>query len=125
MGLIKVVQTLMSNGRDSFMERNNMVDFDLLIASNGGFGQTVFRSGGDINCQRIFYGTALYGASANGHERIVQILLDHCADVNAQPVGERGTALQAALVHKHDNVVQILREAISASTDGQRKRQKV
>ncbi|KAK6387054.1 hypothetical protein LTS17_000320 [Exophiala oligosperma] len=61
----------------------------------------------DANTQGGTYGTALQAASAHGHEKIVQILLDKGADVNAQ--GNRyGTALQAASVWKQEKIVQIL-----------------
>ena len=41
------------------------------------------------------YGNALQAASVSGHEKVVQMLLDQGADVNAQG-GEYGNALQAA-----------------------------
>jgi hypothetical protein len=51
--------------------------------------------------------TALMWASEGGHEKVVRILLDAGADVNAQG-GEYGNALQAASYHGHEKVMQIL-----------------
>ena len=53
------------------------------------------------------YGNALQAASFGGHEKVVQMLLDQGADVNAQG-GEYGNALQAASVKGHEKVVQML-----------------
>jgi hypothetical protein len=52
--------------------------------------------------------TALMWASEEGHEKAVQILLDHKADPNAQAQGGYGNALQAASAEGHEKVVQIL-----------------
>jgi len=53
------------------------------------------------------YGTTLHAASAGGHEKIVQILLNEKIDVNAQ-AGIYGTALAAASREGHEKIVQIL-----------------
>jgi len=53
------------------------------------------------------YGTTLHAASAGGHEKIVQILLNKKADVNVQG-GAYGTALAAASLGGHEKIVQIL-----------------
>jgi ankyrin repeat protein len=54
--------------------------------------------------------TALYWASELGHNKIVQMLLDRDADVNAQG-GRYGSALQAASEEGHDKIVQMLLDA--------------
>jgi len=47
------------------------------------------------------YGNALQAASSGGHDKVVRMLMDVGADVNAQ--GERyGNALQAASSKGHD-----------------------
>ena len=53
------------------------------------------------------YGTTLHAASLGGHKKIVQVLLDKGADVNAQG-GVYGNALQAASSEGHGQVVQML-----------------
>jgi ankyrin repeat protein len=53
------------------------------------------------------YGSALQGASFQGHEKIVQVLLDRGANFNS-PGGMYGTALQSASLGGHENIVQIL-----------------
>ena len=53
------------------------------------------------------FGTTLDAASLGGHEKIVQLLLDKGAEVNAQG-GFYGNALQAASVKGDEQVVKIL-----------------
>ena len=60
----------------------------------------------DVNAQGGEYGSALQAASANGHEKMVRILVDAGADVNAQ--GEYSNALQVATARGYEKVVQIL-----------------
>lgn len=50
--------------------------------------------GNEVNAQGGNYGNALQAASSEGHDKIVQMLLDKGAEVNAQG-GEYGKALQA------------------------------
>ena len=52
------------------------------------------------------YGNALQAASYNGDEKLVELLLDKGADVNAQG-GDYGNALYAASVGGHE-VVELL-----------------
>ncbi|KAJ5651196.1 uncharacterized protein N7484_004919 [Penicillium longicatenatum] len=51
----------------------------------------------------------LMWASRNGHDKIVQMLLERGAEVNAQG-GRHGNALQAASFRGHDKIVQMLLE---------------
>ncbi|EXJ82734.1 hypothetical protein A1O3_06549 [Capronia epimyces CBS 606.96] len=60
----------------------------------------------DLNQPDSLGRTALIYACAFGHTKIVQILLDNGADVNAQ--GEDGISLQAASAYGHEEIVQIL-----------------
>ena len=53
------------------------------------------------------YATALQAASLRGHEKIVRMLVDHGADVNAHHE-DFGTALQAAATEGHESIVKIL-----------------
>jgi ankyrin repeat protein len=52
-------------------------------------------------------GTALHAASLAGHEKVVKMLLDKGADINAQG-GSYGTALYAASLQGHEKVVELL-----------------
>ncbi|KAJ7278310.1 hypothetical protein C8J57DRAFT_1222168 [Mycena rebaudengoi] len=56
-----------------------------------------------------YYGHALQAASYEGHEAVVQLLLNRGADVNAQG-GQFGTAVQAASTNGHEEVIQLLLE---------------
>ena len=63
-----------------------------------------------INARGGYCGNALQAASEEGHEKVVQILIDAGADVNAQ--GEYySNALYAASERGHEKVVQILIDA--------------
>ncbi|KAF9729815.1 Ankyrin repeat domain-containing protein 50-like protein 1 [Paraphaeosphaeria minitans] len=57
---------------------------------------------------RYFPGTALQRASENGRVRVVKILLEAGARVNA-PGGRCGSALERALRSRHSHVEQLLR----------------
>jgi ankyrin repeat domain-containing protein 50 len=59
------------------------------------------------NAQGGRYGNALQAASYEGHEKVVELLLDKGADVNAQG-GKYDNALQAASHQGHDKVVELL-----------------
>jgi len=60
-----------------------------------------------INAQKGYDSEALQTASAEGNEKLVQVLLDQGAEVNAQG-GHFGNALQAASIKGHKKVVQVL-----------------
>ena len=59
----------------------------------------------DINVRSEIYGDALKVALSGGHEKVVQMLFNQGADMNAQAYG---TALRAASSRGYDKVVQIL-----------------
>ncbi|KAL2859852.1 ankyrin repeat domain-containing protein [Aspergillus lucknowensis] len=64
-------------------------------------------SSNTVNAQGGRFGNALQAASREGHENLVQMLLDRGANINTQG-GEYGNALQAASREGHEKVVQIL-----------------
>lgn len=65
----------------------------------------------DIDAQAANGMTALMAASRNGNLEIVQILLDHGADVNSVTHGNM-TALGFAQAGKHADIVGLLRNAV-------------
>ncbi|KAK5947991.1 hypothetical protein OHC33_010975 [Knufia fluminis] len=69
----------------------------------------VYNLDASSNAQRARYSNALQAASAGGHEKVVQILVEQGADVNTQG-GHFGNALQAASARGHEKVVQMLLE---------------
>ncbi|KAJ5185641.1 NACHT nucleoside triphosphatase [Penicillium cf. griseofulvum] len=73
----------------------------LAVATEGG---SLLRT---VNAQGGRLINALQAASFLGHEKAVQILLDHGADVNAQG-GKYGNALYAALINRYEKLVQML-----------------
>ncbi|CAG8164625.1 unnamed protein product [Penicillium salamii] len=82
----------------------------LMWASRNGHNKI---HGADVNAHGEYYGNALQAASSGGYDTIVQILLEHGADVNAQVSAQGGfhrSALQAASSRGHDNIVQMLLE---------------
>ena len=60
-----------------------------------------------IDTHRSDHGSALQTASYMGHEKIVEMLIEHGANVNAQ-VGEYGNALHAASARGHEKIVNML-----------------
>lgn len=62
----------------------------------------------DVNADNGYYGTALLAASIKGHDAIVQMLIQHGADVNANGTGFVKCALAGALKHKHKAIAKIL-----------------
>ena len=57
----------------------------------------------------FFLNSALWAASATGRDKVVQMLLDKGADINAEG-GYYGNALRAASARGYDKVVQMLRQ---------------
>lgn len=67
---------------------------------------TLLEGGADVNFQGGQYDTALHAAASRGHTGIVQLLLEHGADVTIG--GLLGAALHVALTHGHTEVVELL-----------------
>ncbi|RYP75133.1 hypothetical protein DL771_002594 [Monosporascus sp. 5C6A] len=88
------------NKRRMLLARGHDVD------PQGGYGKWAdgYRRG---NWKDGYYGNALQAASANGHEKVVKLLLSKGADVNAQG-GTYGNALQEASANGHEKVVKLL-----------------
>ncbi|KAK3615213.1 hypothetical protein LTR22_027516 [Elasticomyces elasticus] len=132
----KVVQMLLDAGA-KVNAQGGVYDNALYAASQGGHDKVVqmlLDAGAEVNAQAKPYGSAqeedfgsaqeedsgsaqeedsgsaLYAASSGGHEKVVQVLLDAGAEVNAQG-GQYGNALQAASLGGHEKVVQMLLEA--------------
>ncbi|KAL9100680.1 MAG: hypothetical protein Q9163_003967 [Psora crenata] len=130
-GYNKVVQMLLDN-RANINAQGGWYGNALQAASYKGDDKVVqilLDKGANINAQGGKYGNALqaasYGgyntlqaasyrgydilqaASYKGHNKVVQMLLDNGADVNAQG-GEYSNALQAASYRGHDKVVRLL-----------------
>ena len=66
--------------------------------------------GSDIEAADDAGRTALYWASESGYDKILKLLLDNGANINAQG-GKFGNALQAASAEGHDRIVQMLLES--------------
>ncbi|KAJ7434127.1 hypothetical protein B0H11DRAFT_2258741 [Mycena galericulata] len=66
--------------------------------------------GADVNAEDKEFGTALQVACFKGHTDVVQLLLENCANVNAQGTGAFGNPLQAASVRGNPDVVRLLLE---------------
>ncbi|KAF9065983.1 ankyrin repeat-containing domain protein [Rhodocollybia butyracea] len=64
----------------------------------------------DVNWQGGEHGNALQVACWRGHRDIIQFLLEHKVDVNAQGAGHYGNALQAAACSGRMDIIQLLLE---------------
>ncbi|MCJ1466435.1 hypothetical protein MMC07_005054 [Pseudocyphellaria aurata] len=60
-----------------------------------------------LNGRLIEYGTALNVASAEGHEKVVEMLLDRNADISAQS-DYGGTAIEEAIAGGHEKTIEML-----------------
>ena len=83
--------------------------YRLLLLKGTTMRAALLEHGADVNAQGGPYGNALQAACSKGHDNIVQILLEHGADVHIQ--SEDGlfvTALQAARSQGHDEIVQMI-----------------
>src|SRR5262244_1391178 len=70
--------------------------------------QSSIESNVDINERYGVHGSALLVASSKGHERIMELLLQHGAHVNAPGGQYHDTALQQASFRGHERVVELL-----------------
>jgi len=64
----------------------------------------------DINQPHEDHGPSLYSAAAQGHDSIVQFLLESGADIEGEGSKDRGTAIQIAAYEGHTTTVQLLLE---------------
>ncbi|OQE18125.1 hypothetical protein PENFLA_c022G00387 [Penicillium flavigenum] len=104
----EVVQILKDRGANiSAQGGKNINELEKLPCEDHmGVVQVLSDRGGNFNTDEDL-GSALRAASLEGHEKVVEMLLNRGADVNAQG-GEFGNPLQAASCQGHDKVVQIL-----------------
>ncbi|KAH7140476.1 ankyrin repeat-containing domain protein [Dactylonectria estremocensis] len=88
----------------------------LIWAARQGREETVrkaLRWGADAQAaSQLLLVAALQAASGGGHEKIVQLLIDKNADVNAQG-GYYRSALQAASAGGHEKIVQLLIDSVA------------
>ena len=69
---------------------------------------TLIEKGADVNAQGGWYENALKVASTTGHVKIVQLLLDNGADIDAHSEKSIATALEGASWSGHIETVQLL-----------------
>jgi hypothetical protein len=96
----------------AFQKKLSGFGSNIYYAAYCGLSETtrlLLKADADVNA-RGYYGSVLQAASVEGHDAVVQRLLEAGADINAQG-GEYGNALQAASEKGHDSVVQRLLEA--------------
>ena len=109
-GYIEVVQALLERVTD--FEDGDFLQRSLYKAAENGFEAIVKllldkEALVKVNATGGFHGNALRAASYQGHDKVVEILIDKGANVNLQG-GIYGNALQVASYKGHDKVVQIL-----------------
>ncbi|KAH0602388.1 uncharacterized protein H6S33_008727 [Morchella sextelata] len=105
LSLEKDVREMLDNFPSSLEETYK--DIYERIQRKKGTAPKIAKSHSYVNAQGGRYGNALQAAAYNGHEKIVQMLLDRGADVNAQG-GLYGNTLQAAASLGREKVVQML-----------------
>ena len=62
--------------------------------------------GAEINAQGGHFGSALQAASDRGRDKVVQLLIDHGAKINAKELDQ---TLRLAKIRGYDKMVQLLR----------------
>jgi ankyrin repeat protein len=65
----------------------------------------------DVNAQGGMFGSALQAAAYHGRARMVEMLLEHGANVNPPRGGKCGSPLNAAVIAGYWNIVKVLLEA--------------
>lgn len=69
-----------------------------------------------MNIESGFFGTALQATTTSGHEKVVQLLLDHGADMNIRANMDE-TVLQMARRAGREKIVQMLLNAGAVEAD--------
>ncbi|KAJ7481648.1 ankyrin repeat-containing domain protein [Mycena latifolia] len=106
-GHMSLVQLLIANGADiKRASAHGNVEIAQLLLGNGGYHETALHAASKNGRNG---GIALQAASLMGHKGVVQLLLEHGADVNAQG-GHWGTGLQAASYNGSAKMVRLLLE---------------
>jgi hypothetical protein len=104
MSFLEVTKVLCSRSQRGSRGRQQVVNAHNILSDSGALISIVVLQ---VYLVRASIRAFLQAASFEGHEKVVELLLDRGADVNAQG-GYYGNALQAALVRGHEKVVELL-----------------
>lgn len=106
-GHVEVILHLLAEDIDSIETPDTEGNYPLVWASLFGHLKAVkllLDKGAEVNLQGGLHDTALRAACSEGHEDIVELLLKHKADVNAQ----HASVLQSACSGGHESIVNML-----------------
>ena len=105
---LEIVQTLLDAGADASRGRTNPPLIPAAGQKNIQLVQLLISAGADVNCQGEEGVTPLMKASISGDIKIVKLLLEHDAKLDATLVDGWENALHLARYYKHETVCQYL-----------------